>query len=132
MASLDALYALGTEGSTWSVQQDFAAVFDWKYDDSRDAMLRLYAKGKEMQWEAARAMYECGFMERYRTTLFTRIVPIVKDIGLWGSRIRRGYADMGIMADVQVLQDEDEHIAREFDARRRDVQRVIDRARRGA
>ncbi len=82
--------------------------------------------------ECARAMYESGFMQRYRASLFTRIVPIVKDIGLWGPRIRRGDADMGIIgyaeADVQALQDEDEHIARQFDARRREVQRVIERA----
>src|SRR5205814_2350312 len=31
-------------------------------------------------------------------------------------------------ADVQALQDEDEHIARQFDARRKDIERVIARA----
>ena len=47
------LYTLGTEGSTWSVKQDFDAVFNWDYDDGRAAMMGLYAKGKEMQWDAA-------------------------------------------------------------------------------
>src|SRR5271156_354197 len=46
------LYTLGTEGSTWSVKQDFDAVFNWDYDDGRAAMMGLYAKGKEMQWDA--------------------------------------------------------------------------------
>ena len=46
------LYALSTEGSTWSVKQDFDAVFNWDYDDGRAAMMGLYAKGKEMQWDA--------------------------------------------------------------------------------
>ena len=35
-------------------------------------------------------------------------------------------------ADVQALQDEDEHIARQFDARQSEIQRVIDRAQQVA
>lgn len=56
----------------------------------------------------------------YRTMLFQRIVPIVKDIGLWGPRIRKAYEDMGVMhyaeLDPQTLQDEDERIAAQIDA----------------
>src|SRR5579871_2002675 len=82
--------------------------------------------------ECASAMYESGFMEKFRNSLFTRIVPIVKDIGLWGDTIRNGYTEMGIIdlanADVQALQDEDEHIAGLFDARRKDIERVVARA----
>ena len=51
--SFKELYALGTEGSTWSVKQDFDTVFNWDYDEGRAAMMGLYAKGKEMQWDAA-------------------------------------------------------------------------------
>src|SRR5215472_1020081 len=80
----------------------------------------------------AEHMYESGFMEKFRNSLFTRIVPIVRDIGLWGDTIRKGYEEMGVIeyakADVQALQDEDEHIARQFDARRADIERVIARA----
>src|SRR5689334_7281167 len=47
------LYALSTEGSSWSVKQDFDAVFNWTYDEGRAAMMSLYAKGKQMQWDAA-------------------------------------------------------------------------------
>ncbi|HVZ68218.1 MAG TPA: ferritin-like domain-containing protein [Rhizomicrobium sp.] len=82
--------------------------------------------------ECATAMYESGFMEKFRNSLFTRIVPIVKDIGLWGDYIRNGYTEMGVIdyakADVQALQDEDDNIARNFDARRKDIERVIARA----
>src|SRR5271167_2920362 len=82
--------------------------------------------------ECAQAMYESGFMEKFRNSLFTRIVPIVKDIGLWGDTIRKGYEEMGVIeyakTDVQALQDEDEFIAGKFDARRADIQRVIARA----
>ncbi|MGH7023185.1 MAG: ferritin-like domain-containing protein [Caulobacteraceae bacterium] len=82
--------------------------------------------------ECATAMYESGFMEKFRNSLFTRIVPIVKDIGLWGERIRDGYTEMGVIdyakTDVQALQDSDQDIATQFDARRRNIERVIERA----
>ena len=56
----------------------------------------------------------------YRTLLFQRIVPIVKDIGLWGPKIRKAYEDMGVMQfaelDPETLQKQDEGIAREIDA----------------
>jgi hypothetical protein len=82
--------------------------------------------------ECASAMYESGFMEKFRNSLFSRIVPIVRDIGLWGDTIRKGYEEMGIIeyanSDVQKLQDEDEFIARQFDARRADIARVVSRA----
>jgi len=82
--------------------------------------------------KCAEHMYDSGFMEMFRSSLFTRIVPIVKDIGLWGKTIRDGYEAMGIIGfaqtDVQALQDSDDTIAKEFDARRGYVQSVIDRA----
>ncbi|HEY2750210.1 ferritin-like domain-containing protein [Phenylobacterium sp.] len=85
--------------------------------------------------ECAQAMYESGFMEQFRNSLFSRIVPIVKDVGLWGDTVRNGYEQMGVIGyaktDVQALQDEDEHIARQHDARRAEIQRVIERARSG-
>ena len=81
-------------------------------------------------------MYDSGFMEKFRNSLFTRIVPIVKDVGLWGETIRKGYEEMGVIeyakADVQALQDEDDYIARKYDARRAEIKRVIDRAQAAA
>src|SRR5579862_3175101 len=72
--------------------------------------------------ECARYMHESDFMRRYRTALFTRIVPAMKDIGLWGDKIRAAYADMGILgfasADLAELGRSDERVADEFDARR--------------
>ncbi|MEO8114882.1 MAG: ferritin-like domain-containing protein [Phenylobacterium sp.] len=82
--------------------------------------------------ECAAHMYDSGFMAQFRSSLFTRIVPIVKDVGLWGDTIRNGYEQMGILgfadADVQALQKEDETIAKDFDARRAYVDSVINRA----
>jgi hypothetical protein len=70
-------------------------------------------------------MLESGFMQNYRSALFSRIVPIIKDIGLWGPRIRKAYADMNILGyadvDTQAISDRDEQVAEEFDARRADI-----------
>jgi len=61
-------------------------------------------------------------MREFRSRLFTRIVPTIKDIGLWGPKIRRAYANMGIIGfadvDTEELAREDEQIAERFDARR--------------
>ena len=61
-------------------------------------------------------------MREFRSRLFTRIVPTIKDIGLWGPKIRRAYSNMGIIGfadvDTEQLAREDEQVAAEFDARR--------------
>jgi len=60
---------------------------------------------------------------RFRKRLFSRIVPIVKDIGLWGERVRRAYADMGVVhyadRDPQEMLDRDAQVAEEFDRLRK-------------
>lgn len=67
-------------------------------------------------------------LRMYRTSLFTRIVPTIKEIGLWGPRIRKAYADMGILGfadcDLDALASRDEEIALEMDRRRADVESV--------
>ena len=67
-------------------------------------------------------------MRIYRTSLFTRIVPMIKDIGLWGPRVRKAYADMGILgfadADLDALGRHDEESAEGFDRRRRQIEQV--------
>lgn len=72
--------------------------------------------------ECAAHMLESGFMQNYRSALFSRIVPIIKDIGLWGPKIRKGYDTMGILGyanvDVQAMSDKDEQVAEEFDGAR--------------
>jgi para-aminobenzoate N-oxygenase AurF len=56
---------------------------------------------------------------RFRKRLFSRIVPIVKDIGLWSERVRKVYAEMGVAhygdADAQAMLDRDNEVAEEFD-----------------
>jgi hypothetical protein len=65
--------------------------------------------GEEV-WEAlALPVAECQewagdsqMMRIYRTGLLSRIVPTIRDIGLWGPRIRRACADMGILGFADV------------------------------
>ena len=72
--------------------------------------------------ECAAYMRDSDFMKRYRSALFTRIVPAMKDIGLWGDKIRRAYGEMGILGfadtDLSELARQDEEVARDFDTRR--------------
>jgi hypothetical protein len=78
--------------------------------------------------ECAEYMLESGFMQSYRSALFSRIVPTIKDIGLWGPKIRKGYEQMGILGyasvDTQAMSDQDERVAEEFDARRTEILKV--------
>ncbi|HVJ53215.1 MAG TPA: ferritin-like domain-containing protein [Aliidongia sp.] len=59
-------------------------------------------------------------MRDFRRMLFSRIVPIVKDIGLWGPKVQKAFTDMGVMEfsqlDSTMMMAQDEQIAREFDA----------------
>lgn len=62
------------------------------------------------------------YMKMFQSLLFSRIVPCVKDIGLWSERIQEAYDDMGVLdmskADLQALMDQDEEIADKLDAER--------------
>jgi hypothetical protein len=58
--------------------------------------------------------------QAFRTLLFSRIVPCVKDIGLWGPKVRRAYTDLGVIdaagSDLEALMRADEEIAERVDA----------------
>ena len=58
----------------------------------------------------------------FRKRLFSRIVPTVKDIGLWGPRVQKAFADMGAIEfaeiDGEALLENDNRVAEEFDAGR--------------
>src|SRR5688500_3828381 len=72
--------------------------------------------------ECVEAVEQSEYMRLFRTRLFSRIVPTVKDIGLWGPRVRKAYEDMGVMEfatiDAQAMLDNDSRVAEEFDAKR--------------
>jgi len=82
--------------------------------------------------------------QAFRTLLFSRIVPCVKDIGLWGPKVQRAYADLGVLdaasSDLEALMRDDEDIAErleaehaaEFAARKAEVDAAIGSAEAAA
>ncbi|MEV4431510.1 diiron oxygenase [Streptomyces sp. NPDC049555] len=72
--------------------------------------------------EAAELSERSEYLQIFRKLLFSRIVPCVKDIGLWGERLQRAYADMGVFemgdANLDGLMAQDEEIAEQLDAHR--------------
>jgi hypothetical protein len=75
-------------------------------------------------------------MTRYRMRLFSRIVPTVRDIGLWSAKVQKAFGDIGAMkyADLDASQmlEEDARVAEEFDRLMRDGFRGPPRARKQA
>jgi hypothetical protein len=72
----------------------------------------------------------------FRSHLFSRIVPCVKDIGLWGEKVQKCYAEMGVLDmagfNLDELMKADEELAdqidrekAEFSARAAEVEEAI-------
>ncbi|WP_328916046.1 MULTISPECIES: ferritin-like domain-containing protein [unclassified Streptomyces] len=72
--------------------------------------------------EAAEFTERSPFLHLFRKLLFSRIVPCVKDIGLWGPRLQQAYVDMGVLelgdSNLDQLMTQDEEIAERLDAQR--------------
>jgi hypothetical protein len=51
----------------------------------------------------------------FRTFLFSRIVPCVRDIGLWGPKVQKAFVDLGVIdaasSDLEALMRDDEEVA---------------------
>ncbi len=82
--------------------------------------------------ECMRYVENAATMTEFRRLLFSRIVPTVKDIGLWGPRVQRCFEQLGVIDYQDMMPDElsaaDERIADELDARRAEVDVAIARA----
>lgn len=100
---------------------------------SREVYERLGLDVKECVEFADRSPVQLAF----RQFLFSRIVPCVKDIGLWGPKVQRAYVDLGVMdaannnLDALIRDDEEaadrlerEHAA-ELAARKEEVDAAI-------
>jgi hypothetical protein len=70
--------------------------------------------------EAVEAAMASENMRLFRKRLFSRIVPTVKDIGLWGPGVQKAFADMSAIEfadlDSDALLEQDNRAAEEFDA----------------
>jgi hypothetical protein len=83
--------------------------------------------------EAADYVETSELQRTFRSYLFMRIVPLLKDIGLWGPRITGAFTDMGVLAfadtDIEGEMANDETAAEEFDkARMAHIQAVAESA----
>jgi hypothetical protein len=60
---------------------------------------------------------------RYNKRLFSRIVPAVRDIGLWSPRVQAAFSDLGgieyASTDAQLMLEKDDRMAEAFDERMR-------------
>jgi hypothetical protein len=86
--------------------------------NSHDVFERLGLPTKEcIEWEES-----SPGMQEFRAALFTRIVPAIKDIGLWGPKVTKAYTDMGVIAmaelNLEEMGERDQAVAEEFDAQR--------------
>jgi P-aminobenzoate N-oxygenase AurF len=65
----------------------------------------------------------------FRSLLFTRIVPTLKDVGLWGPKMRQTFADMDVIGyestDLDAVMAEDEQIAENIDIQRAHLDQAI-------
>ena len=72
--------------------------------------------------EIKRIIDDSAYMRMFRSLLFSRIVPCVRDIGLWSERVQQAYDDMGVLdmarQDLEVLMSQDEDIAEQLDRER--------------
>ncbi|MGH7037076.1 MAG: diiron oxygenase, partial [Stellaceae bacterium] len=73
--------------------------------------------------ECVRYVEESEPMKLFRSRIFSRIVPTVRDIGLWSGKVQEAFAAMGAIefaaVDAGALLAEDARVAEEFDAKAR-------------
>ncbi len=74
-------------------------------------------------------VYDSQILVEFRKLLFSRIVPTIKDIGLWGPKVQKAYAEMGVI-DFQSIDPEeaskaDEAFADELDSRKAELETTI-------
>lgn len=81
--------------------------------------------------ECIKAQFEHGFMQVFRTQLFQRIVPVVRDIGLWSPRIQAAFEQMGVLGygaiDTCALAREDEAFAENLGGARNQREDYVNR-----
>ncbi len=96
-----------TTEACWAMRDRFLAEEVWRTLDLDTETCIEYVKNSEAQ-------------ALFRSRLFERIVPTLRDIGLWGDKVRTAFDQMGVMvhadADVEGLMEEDERIAEEIEA----------------
>jgi hypothetical protein len=100
-------------------REDFVIEGSWLLRDRFDQM-EVWERLGLPRKECAEVLRTSENMGRYRSRLFSRIVPVVKEIGLWSEKVQQAYTEIGVMKyadyDAQALLDKDAKVAEEFDA----------------
>ncbi len=111
-------------------REDFVVTACWHMRDrfnQREVWERL---GLPVE-ECLRIVDESEPMKIFRSRIFSRIVPTVKDIGLWGPQVQEAFAAMGAIefakVDAGALLENDARVAGDFDARMRLGHPSVDR-----
>jgi P-aminobenzoate N-oxygenase AurF len=103
-------------------REEFVVEACWHMRD-RFNQLEVWRRLGLPEEECLRLVEESETMKVFRGRIFSRIVPTVRDIGLWGERVRKAFAQMGAIefaeVDAAALLDNDARVAEEFDARMR-------------
>ena len=75
--------------------------------------------------ECVEAVAHAPFFQAYQSLLFTRIVPCVKDIGLWSPKVQQAFSDLGVLdlagVDLDALMKHDEDTAEAIDTEKREI-----------
>lgn len=115
-----------------SLKDYYAALTDTERDEREEFvvdacyLMRDRFRGEEVFETLGLNVKECAeyvdnspLMIQFRSHLFSRIVPIVKDIGLWGPKVQKAFTDMGVhdMAgfDIDGMMKADEDQAEDLD-----------------
>ena len=115
-----------------SLKDYYAALTDAERDDREEFvveacyLMRDRFRGEEVFETLGLNVKECAewvdtspLMIQFRSHLFSRIVPIVKDIGLWGPKVRKAFTEMGVHgladSDIDALMRADEDQAEQLD-----------------
>jgi hypothetical protein len=103
-------------------REDFVVTACWHMRDrfnQREVWERLGLPAEE----CVKILDHSESMKVFRSRIFSRIVPTVKDIGLWGAQVQEAFAAMGAIefatVDAGALLENDARVAEEFDARSR-------------
>ncbi|MEE3065732.1 MAG: hypothetical protein VYA67_17585, partial [Actinomycetota bacterium] len=115
-----------------SLKDYYSALTDAERDEREEFvvdacyLMRDRFRGEEVFETLDLDVQECAawvdtspLMIQFRSHLFSRIVPIVKDIGLWGNKIQKAFSDMGVLDmagfDIESLMKADEDQADALD-----------------
>jgi hypothetical protein len=103
-------------------REDFVVEACWHMRDRFNSLEVWQRLGLPVE-DCIKMVDQSPAMQVFRSRIFSRIVPTVKDIGLWGQGVQEAFAAMGAIefadVDAAALLENDARVADQFDARTR-------------